>query len=154
MCCKTFTFSRSNLQMPTTKLQSKYRHLRGGVSSFTNEFSGLINTGFAQLAVHALETRRSDYRFNLLTRECEPPLPEGVLWVNTLFDHIEVSEWLDKIGVRPADVTHFTIEIAFRLSKVRPVGDLLAVEFTARTKIVDNRGESYEWERSASAVTI
>ena len=61
--------------MHPVKHTAKYKHLRGGVESFTEGFTGILNAGFSELARHAVSTSTSDFRFDFLARQSEPALP-------------------------------------------------------------------------------
>ena len=140
--------------MPAIQSPSKYRHLRGGVRSFTEGFTSLINSGFALLAVFAIDTQRAHYHCDQLTQRIEPPLPEDASCVAALFRHNPASDWLGRIEISPEHVTHFTTDITFDLSTVRWHDYERSVRFTVATKIVDDRGVTYEWHLNCTAFTI
>lgn len=125
---------------------AKYKHLKGGVRSFTEGFTGLINGGFSELARYALRTQTPHFHFDLLTGQSSPPLP-AEQWRDWLFSHIEPYRWLPRIGVSPEHIMSFRIDFHFVLSSLSTTGAGVCREhrlvFEARTEMIDDRQHSY-----------
>ena len=132
---------------------AKYKHLRGGVQSFTEGFTGVINTGFSELARYATHTKTPNFHFDLLARQSNPTLPDEQ-WREWLFSYIDPHSWLPRVGVSPEHIRSFCIDVHFVLSSFCTRGDESYREhylgFEARTEIIDDRQQPYSCVRRAT----
>jgi hypothetical protein len=128
---------------------AKYKHLKGGVESFTEGFTGIINRGFAELARHAKQTKTEDFHFDILSRKSIPPLPDEP-WREWLFTYIDPQLWLPRIGVAVEHVLSFTVVVHFILSSYSTRGDEHYLGFEARTEILDDRQHIHSCNRRAT----
>ena len=133
---------------------AKYKHLRGGVQSFTEGFTGIINIAFSLLAFYATRTQTASFHFDHLARTSIPPIPDTEEWSESLFSYIDPRSWLPRIGVAPEHVVSFTTDIHFDLSSLRTKDfgtsreDFL--DYEARTEIIDDREQNYSCVRRAA----
>jgi hypothetical protein len=127
---------------------AKYKHLRGGVDSFTEGFTGVINRGFAELARHAIDTKTADFHFDLLAQRSNPPLPDEP-WREWLFAYIDPHSWLPRIGVAVEHVASFTVTVRFFLSSYSTCKGEHYLGFEARTEILDDRQHTHSAVRRA-----
>ena len=133
---------------------AKYKHLRGGVQSFTEGFTGVINTGFSESGFYATRTKTPVFHFDLLARSSSPAIPETEPWREWLFSYIDPHSWLPRIGVSPEHVLSFSVEVRFDLSSLRThgYGDSFEdyLDFEAHTTITDDRQQTYSCVRRAA----
>ena len=133
---------------------AKYKHLRGGVRSFTEGFTGVINTGFSELGFYATRTKTPVFDFDLLARSSTPAIPQTEPWREWLFSYIDPHSWLPRIGVASEHVVSFAVQVRFVLSSLRTHGsngffeDYL--DFEARTTIIDDHQQTYSCVRRAA----
>lgn len=130
-------------------MPQKYKHLRGGVSSFTDGFTGILNMGFSALARFAVERNIADFRLDLLSGKSTPEITETQM--KNLTAWINPQEWLPRIGVDYNHVAEFFVTIHFHLSTVKThdygTSKERSMKFEADTKIVDDRRQAYECHR-------
>ena len=123
----------------------KYRLLKGAVRSYTEGFTGLVSSGFPELACHAMTQRQTNYRFDILTQASVPDISDKS-WYSWLVRHIEPEEWLEQVGCAIEYVRSFILSIEFDLGRVQDRKTEYAVPFVSVTTIEDDRGKKYVHE--------
>lgn len=122
---------------------NKYRHLKGGVQSFTEGFTGIINSGFSHLGRYAKEHGAPDYEFDILNRTALPDITEQKPWADWLMTYIDLPTWCERIGCTINHITTFTISVSFDLKQYHKGEGEDWMPFGARARIVDDRGKEY-----------
>ena len=123
----------------------KYKALRGAVRSYTGGFTGLVSSGFPELARFAMTHRQSNYRFDILTQASVPDISDNP-WYSWLVRHIEPVEWLEQVGCSVEYVMSFVLSIEFNLGGVQNRRNEYAVPFASVTTIKDDRGMEYVYK--------
>lgn len=121
----------------------KYKALKSGVRSFSEGFTGLLNSGIISLGQYAVEHQCSHFFFNILTNESNPDL-SGQEWYPWLMCYIVPEKWFDRIGCNIDYISQFTISITFRFSVNDTSGSCIRFLYSAR--LIDDRNRVYTHE--------
>lgn len=120
----------------------RYKALNGGVRSFTEGFTGLLNCGFSRLGHYAIEHRLTEFHFNILTSESRPELYYES-WYPLLIYYIEPIRWCDEIGCSIDFINTFIIDITFDFSEIHKIANESGIPFDSITKIIDDKQKEY-----------
>lgn len=122
---------------------NKYRHLNGGVQSFTEGFTGIINAGFAHLGRYAREHGIPAYHFDIRNRTSTPDMSGQEPWAEWLMTYIDLPAWCEGIGCTINHIKSFTISVSFDLTQYHEGNGEDWMPFSAHTMIVDDQAKKY-----------
>ena len=131
--------------------KNKYKSLRGGVKSFTEGFTGVINTGFSHLAKYSKESGLSVFKFDVINSASTPDLSDQQPWFEGLMAYIQVDKWCDQIGCKIEYIDEFMVEVTFDHKQYHSDGIEDWMPFQAISKIRDDRGKEYLYEHTSDA---
>lgn len=125
--------------------KSKYKTLHGAVRSFSEGITGIICSGFQELARHAVQSNTSGYRLDFLDQTSVPDIPMTV-WRQWLFTYFDLNEWFDAIGCSLAHIRKVEMDAAFDMSSIEHTASETCVYVNAVTVFEDDRGKRHVYQ--------
>ncbi len=129
-----------------TPPKSKYKALRGAVRSFSEGITGIICSGFQELARHAIKSSTSCYRLDFLAQTSTPDIPMTE-WRQWLFTYFDLNEWFDAIGCSLAHIRKVEMDAEFDMTSIEHTESETCVYVNAVTVFEDDRGKRHVYQQ-------
>ena len=128
-----------------TPSRAKYKALHGAVRSFSEGITGILCSGFQQLACHAIESGTFRYRLDFLAQASTPDIPTAK-WRQWLFTYFDLNEWFDAIGCSLAHIRKVEMDAEFDMTSIQHTESETRVYVNAMTVFEDDRGKRHVYQ--------